>query len=433
MTRFLLFFLFLSAILSAQDRNLQGTVIDAATGEPLSFVYVFLQSDQSYGVITNERGEYQISLREDQLTDQLTFSLMSYQPHSFPLQNLEPEQTYYNVQMSTSFLELAEVVVISDIGLRAIVRETLENIPSAYGADDYLLKAYYRRYDIDNGEYAQLIDAMLTIRDKRYLPMQEKAADLRDSAPPIDNRSKAWVDEFRLSDYTGNGQERFQSRKAKQHALLAGYHGAVNSVRRHEIHWINSIMGIDSMEFTNRGEYLEGQDTLIRIAYSLFPTRKKDNARTSFFKALFSGELLINLSDKAILRNTLGDLDRGYYTDVRYQKHQGKYYLKQISKDGHFRYDSLRQKHQYNYLLYVTDVVTDRKAIKKYRKGNRINPELTVEDIRTPYRPAYWAKNEIIQKIPAPEALELGISRMRSLEEQFLDNARRIKRDTMKK
>lgn len=264
--------------------------------------------------------------------------------------------------------------------------------------------------------------------------MREKATDLRDSAPPADNRSKAWVDEFRLSDYTGTGQERFQSRKAKQHALLAGYHGPTNSVRRHEIHWVNSIMGIDSMEFTNRGEYLEGKDTLIRIAYSLFPAKEKKDARvTNFLKTLFSGELLINLTDKAILRNTIGDLDRGYYTDVRYQKYQGKYYLKQISKDGHFRYDSLRQKHQYNYLLYVTDVITDRKDIKQYRKGNRVNPELLVEDIRTPYRPLFWAKNEIIQKIPAPDAMEISISRMRSLEKQFLENARKVKRDTMKK
>ncbi|MEM9528428.1 MAG: hypothetical protein AAGA31_17580, partial [Bacteroidota bacterium] len=273
-----------------------------------------------------------------------------------------------------------------------------------------------------------------TIRDKPYLPMQEKGNDLTPNAPPTDNRFKAWVDEFRMSDYAGSSPERFQSRKAKQYALLAGYYGPTNSVRRHEIHWANAIVGIDSMEFTNRGEYLEGQDTLIRIAYKFSPPKRERNARTTYIiNTYFSGELLINLTDRAILRNTWGNLDIGFYSDVRYQKHQGKYYLKQISRDGYFRYDSLRQKNQYNYLLYVTDVITDRKPIKQYRKGNRINPELMVEEVRTSYRPAFWAKNEIIQKIPAPEALEMSISRMRSLKEQFLDNARRVKRDSMRK
>ncbi|MEO0734930.1 MAG: carboxypeptidase-like regulatory domain-containing protein, partial [Bacteroidota bacterium] len=194
----------LSGILPAQ-LTLTGIVVDEANGAPLPFVYVFLESDQDYGVITNERGEYQIRLTEEQRQGHLVFSLMSYQTHRFPLRDLAPEQTVYNLQMATSFLELEEIVVVSDKGLRRIVRETLDNIPNVYGHKDYLLKAYYRRYDIENGEYAQLIDAMVTVRDRPYLSPKYVTHDLTERSLPQGYPVKAWADEFRLSDYNGTG------------------------------------------------------------------------------------------------------------------------------------------------------------------------------------------------------------------------------------
>jgi hypothetical protein len=154
--RLVLLFLLFTSALTAQ-RALQGMLTDALTGAPLAYAYVFLEHDQQYGVISNERGEYRILLDSTQLQDRLVFSLMSYQTHYLRLADLKPEQTHYNLQLNTSFLELQEIVILSDIGLRAIVEKTLANIPNNYGADDYFLKGYYRKYDIDNQEYAQLL------------------------------------------------------------------------------------------------------------------------------------------------------------------------------------------------------------------------------------------------------------------------------------
>jgi len=137
-----------------------------ANGAPLSFVNVFLKSEQSVGVLTNERGEYTIKISEDQMKDELVFSLMSYQTHFERLADLGENQTYLNLQMSSSFVELQEIVVMSDLGLKQIVRRAIEAIPDNYGTDDYLLSAYFRQYDIDDGEYSQLVEAMVNIRDR---------------------------------------------------------------------------------------------------------------------------------------------------------------------------------------------------------------------------------------------------------------------------
>lgn len=411
--RLLILLALLSSFLPAQ-RSLQGILTDASTGNPLSYAYVFLENDQQYGVISNERGEYQILLDSAQLQGRLVFSLMSYQPHYLRLIDLKAEQTHYNIQLNTSFLELQEIVILSDLGLRAIVEEALANIPNIYGADDYLLKAYYRKYDIDNQEYAQLVEAMLTIKDDVYDDPKRGV--------------KAWVDEFRMSDYTGTGQERFQTRKSRQPSLLGGYADIRNGVRNHHLHWVTAIVGgHGKLNFTNRGEYLEGKDTLIRIAYKWdLKANGADAEQQARLSAYFTGEVLINRTQNAILRNTQGNIDKGFFTDATYQRINGKYYLKQLTRGGEFRYDSRQQSHFYQSVLYVTDVIIDTKAKKAYRKGNRINSELTLEQVRTPYRPDYWATNPMMVKLPAPAALEIGLSRLRSLEEQFRGNARKV-------
>ena len=388
---------------------------DAATGTPLAYAYVFLEHDQQYGVISNERGEYRILLDSTQMQDRLVFSLISYQAHYLRLADLKPEQTHYNQQLNTSFLELQEIVILSDLGLRAIVEKALANIPNIYGADDYLLKAYYRKYDIDNQEYAQLVEAMVTIKDEAYDDPKRGV--------------KAWIDEFRMSDYTGSGQERFQTRKHKQPFLLGGYANTRNGVRSHHLHWVTAIVGgHDNLSFTNRGEYLEGKDTLIRIAYNWdLKANGADAEQQARLSAYFAGEVLINRTQNAILRITQGNVDKGFFTDAIYQKAKGKYYLKQLTQGGEFRYDSRQQSHFYQSVFYVTDVIIDTKAKKAYRKGNRVNSELTLEQVRTPYDPIFWAAHPMMVKLPAPAALEIGLSRLRSLEDQFRGNARRVK------
>jgi hypothetical protein len=98
-----------------------------------------------------------------------------------------------------------------------------------------------------------------------------------------------------------------------------------------------------------------------------------------------------------------------------------------MSYHPHFKLRELEQPHFYQRILYVTDVITEAKAKKAYRKNNRVNSELTLEEVRTPYDPSFWAKHPMMVKLPAPEALDIGLSRLRSLEEQFRGNARKVR------
>jgi hypothetical protein len=423
MQRFLLLTaLFLSfAILPAQ-RTLSGIVTDSGTGHPLSFVNVFLKSEQSVGVLTNERGEYTINLSEVQLKDELVFSLMSYQTHFERLTQLEEEQTTFNLRMSSSFVELREIVVLSDLGLKQLVRRAIEAIPRNYGSEDYLLEAYYRQYDIDDGEYAQLIEAMVLIRDKPY------------NKP--DRTPKSWINQFRMSDYTGKAPEKFRTRNNSQHILRGGYNFYTNPARMQKIHWLAAWGEKNEMQFmtfTQRGEYLDGRDTLVKIQYGVdLQTSGLDSTTARAFESFLTGEILINKTDLAFLRVTNGNPEDNWYEDAVYQKVNGKYYVKQLKHVSEFKYNDHTQTHFYNRVLFVTKVITDPKAIKRTRKRKLMDSGKKVHEVTVAYDPNFWERNEIMTSIPAPEAMETELSRIRTLREQFLDNARRVKRDTTK-
>ncbi len=415
--------LFLGVAHLPAQRTLTGIVTNSVNGAPLSFVNVFLKSEQSVGVLTNERGEYTIKISEDQMKDELVFSLMSYQTHFERLADLGENQTYLNLQMSSSFVELQEIVVMSDLGLKQIVRRAIEAIPDNYGTDDYLLSAYFRQYDIDDGEYSQLVEAMVNIRDKTYIDP--------------DRATKSWINQFRMSDYTGNATKQFQTRNNSQFVLKGGYEGFTNPARMQKVHWLAAIgekKEMEFMTFTQRGEYLDGKDTLIRIQYGVdFSTSKLDSNMARAFESFLTGELLINKTDLAFLRVTNGDPEKDWYQDAVYQKINGKYYVKQLQHVSQFSYNSHSQTHFSNKVLFVTDVITNPKTIRKTKKGKFLDKEKKVREVTMAYDPNFWDRNEIMSSVPAPEAMESELSRIRSLRQQFLENARRVKRDTMKK
>ena len=413
--RFLLLFILLPLSLTAQ-RTLSGTVIDAADGHPLSFVSVFLKSNQSRGVLTNERGQFSLKVSEEELKDQLVFSLLSYQTEEVMLQPLGTGDSIINQQLTTSFLELAEITVISDLGLRALIRKVISKIPDNYGADKYLLKGYSRKFSIDDGEYSQVIESMITLKDTRYEDPAKKP--------------KAWIDQFRKSDYQGNAREDIRLSSNGRHTLLSGYQSMIdNPARAHTIHWLGMLDGkLDNMTFANRGEYVSNGDTLVKIQYGL--TRNKlgiNDAQREAYASYLTGVVLINKSDFAMVRNTQGQLDKGWYRDIVYHKVNGKYYPKKISAEIQYNYNNRLQTSYQTSLLYITEVIPDPKAIKQAKKGKLLVFEGTLGSIKADYNPNFWANNEILQLLPAPEALQTGLEKIKALEEQYRENARRVK------
>lgn len=422
--------LILAPTLLFGQRIVRGTVVDDRTGEPLPFVYVTLAGDPTRGVLTNEHGMYQFDLSQNMLQDELVFSLLSYQEVRQPLWRLPPEQEVLNVRMESSFIDLGPVVVISDLGLRALVERTVAAAPRNYGHEDYLLKAYLRKYDIDDEEYTQVLEAMLSIREGTY---QEE---------PV--LAKVWIDEFRGTPYSGPDFNFFWSKINHQGNLIGPYEGPGNFARAGRYaqtstpffespEALRAFAGNDGdkrfwrhLTFSNRGEYLSGGDTLVRIHYQADATLPGASQTTS--EANWNrGELLINKNDLAVVRYRHGDLERGGYREVTYEKVNGRYYPRMMRHVLQYRYAGETRKHFSSRYLYVTDIITNPQRIRKSRKGKRLQREQPTAAITVPYRVDFWEDNEMLRRIPAPRTLAFERDRLETFEQSFRDNARRIK------
>ncbi|WP_420460031.1 carboxypeptidase-like regulatory domain-containing protein [Neolewinella sp.] len=421
--------LLLVLYLPAQDTlTYRGTVFDEQSGEPLPFVFVSLSGDPTRGVLSNEQGDYQLELAGERYRgDTLVFSLLSYADFRHPVATTDTARL--DVRLATSFIDLGTVVVISDLGLRELVRRTVAAIPQNYGHEDYLLRAYYRKYDIDDGEYSQLQEAILNIRDGVYEPEPALA--------------HGWIDEYRSTDYSGPEINFFWPKINTQQTMLSLYEGPGNFARSGRYAhtagaFFKSVEALKTfhartdddrfwrhLTFANRGEYLSGTDTLVRIHYQLDP-QIPGISQTIAEAAWNRGELLINKNDLAVLRYRHGDTGEGWYKDITYHKVAGKYYPKTIREIIRYRYAGEMKRHFSSRFFYVTDVTTDRKEIKG-RKGKPIRRSEPYTAINLPYDPAFWHDNEKLQSIPAADALQFETNQLEAFEKSFRTNARRIK------
>ena len=424
-----LFLLLLVAYLPAQDTlTYRGTVYDEQSGEPLPFVFVSLTGDPTRGVLSNEQGEYRLELAEERYRgDTLVFSLLSYADFRHPVAATDTARL--DVRLASSFIDLGTVVVISDVGLRELVRRSVAAIPHNYGHEDYLLRAYYRKYDIDDGAYSQLQEAILNVRDGVY------------EAEPTLVRGR--IEHYRSSEYTGPEINFYWHQINTQQAMIKLYEGPSNFARSGRYAYTGGAIFVSTkaaqtfaertdddrfwrhLTFANRGEYLSGTDTLIRIHYQLDP-QIPGIAQEASEAAWNRGELLINKNDLTILRYRHGDTEQGWYKDITYHKVSGKYYPKTIREIIQYRYAGEMKQHFSSRFFYVIDVITDRKQIRG-SKGRRIQRSEPYTAINLPYEPAFWRDTEKLQSIPAADALQFERGQLEAFEASFRTNARRVK------
>ncbi|MEM6772177.1 MAG: carboxypeptidase-like regulatory domain-containing protein, partial [Bacteroidota bacterium] len=333
------------------QQTISGVVIDAQDGSPLPYVNVFLEHNQSRGVLTNENGEYAIKLYDFDATDNLVFSLLSYDTRQIPV--LKATQNgFFNLKMQSSYLDLDVITVISDSGLKGLIRKARKAVHQNYPDSPYLLQTYARRYDIENDTFSLYAEALINIREKGFVSPDDRL-DLR----------------VKIEQYRGGevAMETIRNRwkiMGTQSGLLSNYFYGDNIARSGRFDISTFRRGVrfeDIMTFTNRGHYLLGKDTIIRINFELAPELIDSLAHGDqrSVKAWFSGELHINLADFAVIKLAVGDPEATNFSSMSYQKHGEKYYPNHLSKSLRFNYNGESRPYFQSEELFVQAVITD--------------------------------------------------------------------------
>ncbi len=309
------------------------------------------------------------------------------------------------IQLESQFVKLPGVIVISDLGLRQLMRRALDRIPENYGYEAYHLKAYHRSYFANNAGFAQLNEGYLTIADGPYVDVPGEERE----------QAKVWIDQLRVtkgSQEVPPGARRFFDR---QSFLTGGYSWLGNPVYRDSLGYLfrgNTGVDLEHLTFQQIGQYFDGSDTLVRLRYTHqleAPGRPPPGE--------YTGEAVINLTDYAFAEIRMGYVSNPTAVYTAYQKVNGKYYPQRSSFTWAFDQDWREFPRIFSLFFYVTDVVTDPEEMKDYKKGRRLREGAdAMSDLRIREDPAFWRGEERMLQLPAEDVLRFEIGELMKLE-----------------
>jgi hypothetical protein len=102
----LIIFLFFNFLAVSQEIEMNGTIIDAQTNTPIEFVNIGV-FNKNKGTVSNQNGEFRISLPKDFLGDSLAISHVSYEALKIPIKNSEN----ISILLQPKANQLSEVVI----------------------------------------------------------------------------------------------------------------------------------------------------------------------------------------------------------------------------------------------------------------------------------------------------------------------------------
>lgn len=353
--------------MNAQNVVVTGTVTDEETGDPIPFAAVATRYNQ--GGFANESGQYRIEFTPSEAVDSIYSSHVSYLQRGYSVRGLGPDREHViNIQLRSSIIALDLVEVTISMDPVFLIKRALKNIPEAYGSREFVMNAYYREYSIEENEYSQFTEALVTIKDSYY------------HSPK--SRSAIYLDKLKNTKYKGEIKETM--RHGDENPMYTLYEGYSNGARLHTLHWMTSgkVDFFKDFEFNRLGIYANRRDTIVRIGYEMVPERTGLSARTlQLFSGWTKGEILINISDMAFIEITRGNEKGSSFSQSTYHKIRGKYYPRTIQKTTGFSYG--RDKYYLNnQTLVFTDLINRPKAMQDALSGTRVPPKKQLGEVR---------------------------------------------------
>ncbi|MEO1485429.1 MAG: carboxypeptidase-like regulatory domain-containing protein [Bacteroidota bacterium] len=154
----------------AQEDFIHGKLLDANTNEPVVFATLRLKH-KAVGVITNQDGGFRFPKRFQELDDILVISSMGYEKKEIPLSRLSPDGIN-TIRIKPGVLTLQETVVTAkkkrNLSARTIVKRAIAAIPQNYPKNTFSTVGYYRDYQMSEGEYVNLNEAILEVFDEGF-------------------------------------------------------------------------------------------------------------------------------------------------------------------------------------------------------------------------------------------------------------------------
>ena len=169
----LLFFLFqfsFSVFSQNEKEFIEGVVSDAQTGEAVVFATIKLKN-KALGVVSNLDGSFRIPMRFKSIGDTISISCLGYKKKDILWSTLLQDQEN-QIKLEPEIFALDGTVLLGKKKkpptARKIIKRTIENIPKNYPHELFGYVGYYRDYQLKNGNYINLNEAIIKIADQGF-------------------------------------------------------------------------------------------------------------------------------------------------------------------------------------------------------------------------------------------------------------------------
>lgn len=164
--------IFQSVIVSGQENEFViGKLVDSKNRTPIPFATLRIKYNEK-GLISNADGGFKIPYKLQRIGDTLVISSIGYLTKEILLSNLDRKNINL-IQLSEKIETLNEVTLIASkkvkkASAKKIVRTAMEKISENYPFAPFSYVGYYRDYQIKEGKYLNLNEAIMEVFDSGF-------------------------------------------------------------------------------------------------------------------------------------------------------------------------------------------------------------------------------------------------------------------------
>lgn len=190
MTRTILFFqLFFISLLYGQE-SITGTIINSETNVPLVNTNIYIL-DSSIGTVSNEDGNFALTIPETLKDKTLTFSSMGFESQEIKISQLKTLKDLL-IKLRPNDIHLDEIVIIADKTAKLngikVIRKALDNYHNNYPVQPYIAKGFIRHTEKTKNEYKWLVEGAFQMYDPGYDKKEKGKINIVETRKSLDNR-----------------------------------------------------------------------------------------------------------------------------------------------------------------------------------------------------------------------------------------------------
>ncbi|MFK7951463.1 MAG: carboxypeptidase-like regulatory domain-containing protein [Ekhidna sp.] len=434
--------LFISLPIKVQgQKKISGTVQSQTDSTSLEFAHIYLKNS-TIGTYSNSEGQFVLHYPDTSSYDTLVISRIGYGECIIPLLSSNTATSFsIYVQESKSYLDEVVITTHKDT-VAAIVKKALRSMRKNYPTKLHYLEGFYRELSLRDDQYTRLIEASIGITESSYRQAQTTSkVKVRQIRKSEDYREYSW--KFKRNEDIMNKMVKLAWGKQYAHHNNI-YRLLLNNTVRSNRN-LSSGKKKKATDFVSKYDFEIAKVTKVddEIYYHINYKKPLESSALGYF----SGSMVINMNDYAIVEHSWGKYQHPY----KENKFLNLYYKKQFLYKFHIIYSKIEDKYyptyfesfehsmrgtalyedeetgekkaQFNKITFmVNQVVTKKRDFDRIKKREALEDELDLYDVDQAYDSAFWANYNILLIDPLLKPAIEDLEKEKSLNKQFENN-----------